>query len=897
MSALHGSWDHLGARQALRRLEAWACAELGIPTLAPDWVVCYDIESGCAAVRLDSHSALETLRNIRLARVNMDCKARSAQPVHALEEVDAPEGIDERVFTAMVRLAYGEMCEAAARAYALLHVREDQVAHNLDNSAEYARFMFDSYIAALWSTAHAEYACTIEELRAIMPPQTKSFDVQPPPPSPDTVPYSPSGMPDLCHLVDRRENTSGSTARMGTSKSSVAMAAILNRCTSTSTRGWEAAVLDTAKDGDACMRICCAATTASLLGFNPAVHPAARPTWEERLSIQRTVLACASEPKKLLSLVGCASREAMRLFMGMTLGNIPAVREALITQGSPAGSLIVSPFELSPSALQSAATTLASMGKVVCSTGSLDTLLELNNECFSDEAKRCKRSAQAASSSRAMVAVRDVGIVVPTLLGPARSLRNFTTSTAPVTLRETVQSLSHECFSADFHDMWYELGKRKYALTKLSEAQHRVLHDDSPMRTLLAAIPEQRRMFVQRVALTDPRAFSFTAHGAAEQLGLYFPPPPDPRTPPDLTTCCASTAADLMLYARVASVKEGLVAFSLGERTRVMQIRALAKRLSVDVYPGDTPDAILARIPRTACHLCLCAECRRVANAVQTFQGKDVPFNEVGISAAMLRVDDDLLEGSMRCAKRSSSTLRAAVQVEEDCVVLEQTGAVQHASNRQQSLQTKMRRACKACFEQPGVSMPCGEQDLVLVPVVGRAVQAFGHFYCLCAYCGALCHLLTFNRFDGEVCCMRCDYRLLAKDPSDAARRPEKEEPHYFCRYCAKRDSAPKSKSRWRVVHAPQDHTGPNSDIPPPLRTVTYCSSHAKQWIRAAHRSNMTMAEIFAHLNMRIKPAMDHHETRQSALVFKNIMSSDGQAGALRLKKGKKRGVRLIKKH
>lgn len=889
MSALHGTWDHLGARQALGRLSSWACSELGITPFVPEWVTFYEIEETHAVVHDDPSSTLDILRKIRLVRVNMDNLAEGNPVVDTLGNSDPPDGIDSRMYTALVRLAYGEMCEASARTQALRQVPRDSVAHNLH--ASYARLMFDSYVASVWSTTHAEYVCTVEELREIMPLHTKTEDIQPPTPSPRMITYCLSGMPDLAHLVDRRGGSSLLIAKMTSCKAALYMTTLFNRCTSTSSRGWESAVFENGKDADACARVCCNATIAAFTGLNPAIHPAARPTWEQRLAIHRVIMSHSSDPKKTLSMCGCASREAMRLYLAMTLSNTPSVREALLTSGHAAGTLIMSPFELSPSSLQSAATTLASIGIVVMTEKSIERVLSLNDECFSDEAKRAKKSAQISSSSRALVAVRVAGVVVPPLAAHTLKVRPVPLTSLTPTLVNSVGELSFECFNADFTAFWNVMWKRKFRVSRLNEAQHRVLHDMSPIRKLLQCIPDKRRLFVQRVALTEPRASLLTSREVAKQLGLDVPE--DDGTTLDLTTCSATAAADLMLYARVAAMKSTLTSFSLGEKTRKMQIRALAKRLLVDVFPGDSADCVLERIPVTARNLCLCVECRRVANAVQEFKGKNTPFNEFGITSSMLRVDGDLENGRLRCSKRSSAVLRASVQLEIDST-LPSNGEDEDTHNvDMQSLLPKLKRDKKTCFDQTGIPVPCGDQDLVMVPIVGRMVQAFGTFYSLCAFCGVLCFVSNSNRFDGEICCMRCDYKLLTKDRPHMVHAPCEEEPHHFCRFCGKRDSAPKSASKWKIVHAPQDDGGYNANVPAPLRTVVYCSSHSKQWVAAAHRSSMTMAEVFAHLSMKIKPVFNHEDVSRPAIGFKNVMPVEKNKGVVKLKQ---RAIRKLKR-
>jgi hypothetical protein len=72
------------------------------------------------------------------------------------------------------------------------------------------------------------------------------------------------------------------------------------------------------------------------------------------------------------------------------------------------------------------------------------------------------------------------------------------------------------------------------------------------------------------------------------------------------------------------------VAYNLGANTRRMQVDAVCARLMQPRKPGETDEEAIARLPKTATHMMLCVECRRVANACQNGSGKDVTFNELG---------------------------------------------------------------------------------------------------------------------------------------------------------------------------------------------------------------------------------------------------------------------------
>ena len=106
-------------------------------------------------------------------------------------------------------------------------------------------------------------------------------------------------------------------------------------------------------------------------------------------------------------------------------------------------------------------------------------------------------------------------------------------------------------------------------------------------------------------------------------------------------------------------------AYDLGPRTRVAQATALCRRLRIVLAPGESAvDAATRRLPAHATNLYICNECRRVVNACQTASGKDLSFNELGLVSSMLRVEGDVCDGVLRCSKRSSAALRAAVSLE-----------------------------------------------------------------------------------------------------------------------------------------------------------------------------------------------------------------------------------------
>lgn len=227
----------------------------------------------------------------------------------------------------------------------------------------------------------------------------------------------------------------------------------------------------------------------------------------------------------------------------------------------------------------------------------------------------------------------------------------------------------------------------------------------------------------------------------------------------------------------------------------------------------------------------------------------------------MLRTEGDALCGHLRCAKRSSAALRTALQLEEDArnAMLNSDSPTSSAlvGYDNAAVMAKLRRDVKSSYEQTGRAVACGDQALVKIQVLGRVVRIFGATYALCGVCAVLTLVGQENRFQGEICCQRCDEEMLTRDRPqateafrtsitrvDATRR---------CRYCGKQDTSTELASKWKSVPSPLDGDGANADVPAPLRTVIYCPTHFKPWLAQAHLTLDTRV-IFSHLAAKARP-------------------------------------------
>lgn len=880
--------------------------------LLPRWIFLSDMELACDSLLREADRALavELIRQMRVARVQIDNFAEGHPPsLQASTSLPMAPDIalcatmsltDARVMAATVRLTFGELIEAAARARALelCSTTELPSPGNKSLRTQLARVFADSYAVAVWTTSHAEYLMHLSDLMATMPSHCTSYDVQPPSPSPLLVPWALCSLPDLSVLLDRRQGASGGGGKGGNGKQANAMAQLLWRCTNAGSRGWDSVLSEAVKDGEGCARICRLSLLCTLTGLHPNIHPASRPVWETRSKIYHIVMA-TTDSKRLVCASPSASKEATRLYLAAILHQMPATREALLAASHPAGNLLVAAVDLPLPAMVAAMTSLADAGTALLRTQDVKVMLTTISDALSEEQKRPKRPVKRGSMVRCFMQSVTYN---QSWLG--RSQPSVPRATP---LCEEVSAFSFAVFKADFIPLWFKSWTAGNRLSRLDSQQHATMSARNPVRQLVDAIPEERRLYIQRLALCTSNAALLGLDSVAELLG-HTPPPPADRGQSSLTTVTDATlAAELVHFAKMASLGSNILAWDLGERTRAMQLRALCRRLMISDL-GDNPSAseIKARLPLPTTHIMACVECRRVSNAFCDHTAKPIGFNEVGIASSMLRVDGELCDGHMRCAKRSSAALRTAMQLEEDAkqVMCNAEDAAPRSTALvpydAAAMLTKLRRDQKAVFDQTGAAVSCGDQPLVHIPILGYVVRLFGTFYSLCSMCGCLCTVNATNRFLGDICCMHCDAEMLSRNHeqalADYRKAHAQAEPKRCCRFCGKPDTSSAATTKWKLINAPLDGIGRNKDVPYPLRTVTYCPAHYKTWLPAAHRE-LSTEDIFSHLSNKAKPIAGAQNGKRG-LDDDPAVASAGRDGAAPVngKPKKQRRVRMLKR-
>jgi len=430
-------------------------------------------------------------------------------------------------------------------------------------------------------------------------------------------------------------------------------------------------------------------------------------------------------------------------------------------------------------------------------------------------------------------------------------------------------------FRTNFLVFWAHCMSKSLRASRLDAVQHRAIHGLNAATKLTLALPAPQQLAAQRVALQHPSAGLLTIEEAASLLGIHgvrgTSSNGGAKGAADalraLSSSGAEAAASLLVFARMAWVSEQIIIVDLGTETKRRQLRALYKRLGRTDYHALS--SRFDELPVQATHLHACVECHRVANAYCTEGGKVVPtFNELGVSSSMLCTEcthPTVGKTHIRCAKRSSAALRTALTFEETMLEREvekeepnlvavmsllseqRSAAASSSEETGGGVAARVRRDAKNALEQQAKALACGEQPMLCVSIVGRAIRLWDDWYALCSLCGGMLRVLPQHRYGGEICCCKCDAQMLGLPaPEPLERRIS------TCRYCSAVDPERKG-ARWKAVKAPLDLAGDNAVLPPPMRTAVYCPKHWRSWLAGAHRVLPTRV-ILSHIAHNAKP-------------------------------------------
>lgn len=820
--------------------------------------------------------------------------------------------------TATVRLQYGQMLETYCRYEALEICRVSEMPTSLSEQAAFSTISYDSYLVSLWTQSHAEYLFLLDDMVCILDSTTPIADKK----SRDLyIEEADVPAPDLCHVTcfanapDLSSLYERHTSPKTCSKNSLGMLTLMTRATNAGSRGWETMLDTVLKDGDQALAVskwCTHILASAFTGLHPCIHPDLRQRWQQRLVIARTsqVYTKLQELRDMASAAPTAFKEVIRLYLATVFSEDAATLAAAVVTHQSEGQLEIPPNATAPTSLQAAMHALAMTGESFINkvpTSGKDIAERISSRMFVEQRSRKKNVTRPSG--------KIAGVTIPlTYSASWMGGRQGTSNGCYPTALSVMCNITQSAFRGEFVPLWMHAQMNKHRQSRLSQSQYTALHTESAMHKLTCMLDDKVVLQLIRLAMKTPNATLLSFKQVAEMLKLEYENPPGTtdsalaatdavgasgRNIQDSESAIMSltplSAAKIVTFAKCIALRTHIMAYDMGKRTRRMQMQAIWKRMyrTDETLPSESD--FMTELPKHATHAFVCTECRRIVNACVDGSMKPVGFNEIGLSASMLRIDGEVKDGHLRCAKRSSAALRTAVALEDasndaevECKQCAQLAPKDlRAASIQEMMQsvpvtsaaapevTKLRRDTKSCFEQNPCATACGDVPLVTVPLLGRSVRLYGDWHSLCAYCGALFKMTPLTRFRGDPCCTRCDFAMLhgtEKEAEILSKRPKAPAPN--CRYCGKPE--PESAvNKWKMVYAPLDSCGKNANVPPPLRVCHYCPSHMRTWVNEAHLVMKTPV-ILCHISARAKPMFGAEVTGRNTLTDEDIPWTSG---------------------
>ena len=727
-----------------------------------------------------------------------------------------------------------------------------------------ARLYNDAALVAAWTSAHVAF---VEDCQSgvLEPPSPSIFSV--------LNSFTEYNFGDLLARRVAPKDKSISKA--------LPLLVLLIKAMNTSARGWEQ-VLEQLVPKSTCLRtIVGRALAVSCSGLHENVHPALRAPWPRRHAVAKRVFKQVSGDRLLPLVAGAttATREAMRRLLLTTVACIPAVARALALGGHPIRMLNAPPLCAPAPGLEACAECFAVATATLLDHPSTE-LADALTHAFDQPLPSPRQKYDAGWLGKGSA---PVGPVLPFV--------------------QTAGAVYAQAFRARFLPLWLHAFGHGHPVPRLEAVYHTALHALNSATHLVAELDEPTALRLQRLAVGHVSSGLLGAEDAARLLGLPQALLEQPlaelehaptaaadadddgsdATPEEEDDTHGRSVAMALSWARAAWLSEKVLVFELGPRTTGMQVLAILRRLchtdrlaEALALPlselGRRKDEFLTNLPEQSTHLQACLSCGHVANPIVNDAKPGQHFDDVGAAIAMNttgcipgRADYGIQY--LRCAKRASAALRTAVLYEASSMnaAVEQHPADLAAAEGNIATAGKQRatasgvgarakRDAKGALEQRCGPKGCGDDPLLVLPLVGRCIALRGVKYALCAFCAAGVRVEPKHRAGGEICCLRCDGRLLTGFPTPKGDDDEQEDVAAAARVCRFCGRVERTTGTHRSYKAPHDVSGPNAALPPPLRQVAFCPAHQRSWLAPALRTLYTRS-VLAHISYGARPA------------------------------------------
>lgn len=670
----------------------------------------------------------------------------------------------------LCRLLLGACCEVYAATKALEICTPGCRNQSLRKNIALRQLSKDASLAAVWTSAHAQY---LHDLRIN---KGMAFCM----PTIHTFPCEVAEL-NLADLYAHRLSPS-----VCPSKDTKALLSLLMRCTNPGSRGWDGIVSGALNQQMGTRRVCSTALAVSLLGMHSAVHPAHRMDWRGRLALWAHL-----QSKNLFNLVvpmcshPLAFKECLRRLLGSSTRHAMATNAALVHLDVPSATLSCGPLQTPSEGLQCSSMAFVNAGKAIAES---------------------KGHACVVASIQHAMHMEFLASVWPrpfeTVMAWNVSYMGKGTSTcAPRPLATfAASSVWSSAFKTNFIPFWVHSHNHGVRAARTDACQHEALLSMNAATSLVLELTDEERMDAQRLALASTSAGIMTLTEVKNAIGIRKDISTHSKEPEDVVRILRNVggfdAARMLQFCRTAATSECILVYDLGVETKTKQVNAVIKRLLLDEYFGHLcagPEELVKHAPEHATHILFCTDCRRVVNAVCTDAAKKpvLKFNELGTNGTMTTSG----VCGLRCARRLSASHKIMEACEAEmtlkCVDSKacDDSAVRSmltdaAFQRPTGTLPKLRRDSKACMDQLKTHSSCGSQNLLKVPILGKAVRLWGNWYTLCSFCGCFVHFKSYNKYHSDICCLKCDYKMLNRNKKDAIAKACTTTPQ--CRFCGK---------------------------------------------------------------------------------------------------------------
>jgi hypothetical protein len=768
---VHGDFKNSGCIASLQRL-ALALTQTfpiefkrNVGTI-PSWVYSEDFSSVCSAVSVrDAREyARRFIRMANFIKTNVYEEDSNLPSFLVNPESDSDEMTNTTRSVARCKILLGSMLEAfAVRSSKCL----PRTSTHSDLQKDFARLSKDAYFAALWTDAHVVFLCDTIEAAGIADMPADSTFIKNGTFGNPTIKrtLSISACPLLCREFDRYIN-----GHFPILESLRNLLNLVVRCNQSGARGWDTAVktaMGYACNADVLFKMFASAC----LGMHPNIHPAARMTWQTRMFVGRILKeVCKPQISTLFTKCSGASKEAVKMWIAALLDDMPAMSTAFAASGNSLGLLTSTPAAAPSLTMQTSSqnfvnlTLEAVVNMFKLNIYSADVLAdELANGVGLEQRTRRRGSSQAGKSN-------DGAKFSPVIRGVEGQVVIASSKNSQIgcNAMDVVGEMLSRAFRTEFLPLWIHGHGIGVRVGRLDPSQFDVVHSTSACARVTASLTDTDIVKLVRSVVNNPKARCESIDAICQELGAGQEIVNALRKANGIEATinvAANLPADvgckLFTWSKIAALKNKMLAFDLGEKTREMQLRALKFRYNIE--GAD----VAAELPETATSLHFCMQCGKTANAcveqiaktpkvtksakaakaAAKLLQKQPPFNELGIAQVMTRVGGVDEVPHIRCAKRSSAALRTAVHKEEVARTarIEETNATPESiahglrDGVDSSHVQRIRRDAQTCLSQLGVATACGDNEMIKYDLLGRAVRINGKFHSICTTCASIC--------------------------------------------------------------------------------------------------------------------------------------------------------------